>query len=136
MANVARQDTNSMSLSRSSYIERNIVKSKKQYTSARTDMVDAYMADASSIKKIDKDRLPDELKGKSDKEINKVIDKKQKERVSLQREIKILEKQRTQYLVKKVNKEDKNLGSAIIQSIRKQAKENGFKFSEYIEENK
>lgn len=130
MANVAKQDTNSMSLSRSSYIERNIVKSKKQYTSARTDMVDAYMEDASSIKKINKDRLPDELKGKSDKEIKEIIEKKKKARVSLQKEIKILEKQRAQYLVTKVNKDDKNFGSAIIQSIRKQAKEKGFKFSE------
>lgn len=130
MANVAKQDSNSMSLSRASYIERNIVKSKKQYTSASTDMVDAYMADASSIKKINKDRLPDELKGKSDKEIKEIIEKKKKARVSLQKEIKILEKQRAQYLATKVNQDDKNLGSAIIKSIRKQAKENGFKFSE------
>ena len=129
MANVAKQDTNSMALSRSSYIERNIVKSKKQYTSASTDMVDAYMADVSSIGKIQKDKLPDELKGKSDKEIKEIIEKKKQSRISLQKEIKTLENARAKYLSTKVSKDDKNLGSAIIQSIRKQAIKNGFIFS-------
>ena len=129
MANVAKQDANSQKLSKSSYIERNLVKSKKQYTSVSSDLVDAYMADEESIYKIKKEKLPDELKGKSDKEIKVIIEKKKQERVTLQKEIKTLEGERAGYLAKKVKKDDKNLGSAIISSIRKQATENGFKFS-------
>lgn len=129
MANVVKQDSNSMSLSKSSYIERNLVKSKKQYTSARTDLVDAYIADEESIYKIQKEKLPDELKGKNDQEIKEIIEGKKQARVTLQKEIKTLEGQRAKYLATKVNKDDKNLGSAIISSIRKQAQENGFKFS-------
>jgi len=129
MANVSKQDSNSMSLSKSSYIERSIVKSKKQYTSASTDLVDAYIENEASVYKIKKERLPDELKGKSQEEIKVIIVAKKKARVTLQKEIKILEGQRAKYLVAKVSKDDNDLGSAIISSIRKQAEENGFIFS-------
>ncbi len=129
MANVAKQDANSMSLSKSSYIERNLVKSKKQYTSVNSDMVDAYIENEASIEKIAKADLPDELKGKSKKEIKSIIEKKKNARVVLQKEIKTLEIKRAKYLATKSTKSDKDLGSAIIKSIRKQANENGFVFS-------
>ncbi len=129
MANVAKQDANSMSLSKSSYIERNIVKSKKQYTSFSSDMVDAYIANEASIEKIAKENLPDELKDKSTEEIKHIIEKKKQERAVLQKEIKMLETKRAKYLATKSTKNDKDLGSAIIKSIRKQAKENGFVFT-------
>ncbi len=130
MANVLKQDANSKSLSKSSYIERNIVKSKKQYTQASSDMVSAYMENEDTITKISKESLPDELKGKSKKEIKKIIEKKKQKRVLLQKKIKKLEGQRAKYIASKSKKDNNNnLGSAIIKSIRKQAKENGFVFS-------
>lgn len=128
MANVTKQDRNSMSLSKYSYIERNIVKSKKQYTSAQTDLVDAYTADQTSIYRIKKDQLPDELKGKNEKEIKEIIEEKKRARVQLQKEIQGLEREREKYLAAKVHTENKNLGSAIIASIRKQAQNHGFIF--------
>ena len=79
MANIAKQDANSKSLSKSSYIERNLVKSKKQYTSVNSDLIDAYMADETSIYKIKEEQLPDTLKGKSDQEIKTIIEAKKKE---------------------------------------------------------
>lgn len=128
MANVVKQDANSMSLSKSSYIERNLVKSKKQYTSAKSDMVDAYIEDEASIDKIDKVRLPDELQGKSKKEIKKVLEEKKRARDLLQKEISILENKRAKFFAEKITKDKSNLGSAIIQSIRQQAKEHGYIF--------
>ncbi len=129
MANVLKQDANSRSLSKSSYIERNIVKSKKQYTQASSDMVSAYMENENAIEKIDKEYLPDELKGKSKKEIKKIIEEKKQKRIVLQKEIKELEVKRAKYIASKSKNDESNLGSAIIKSIRKQAKENGFIFS-------
>ncbi len=129
MANVLKQDANSKSLSKSSYIERNIVKSKKQYAQASTDMVSAYMENKNSIAKISKENLPDELKGKSENEIQKIIEEKKEERVALQEKIKKLELKRGKYISNKSHKKNSNLGSAIIKSIRTQAKENGFIFS-------
>ena len=129
MANVAKQDANSMSLSKSSYIERNIVKSKKQYTQASTDMVSAYMENEHALDKIDKKHLPDTLKGKSKKEIKKIIKHKKSQRISLQKKIQKLEAKRDKFIASKSDAKDNNLGSAIIKSIRKQAQENGFRFS-------
>jgi len=127
-ANVVKQDSNSKSLSKSSYIERNIVKSKKQYTQASSDMVTAYIENKDSISRISKENLPEALKGKSKKEIRKIIEKKKEERTVLQNKIKKLEIKRAKYITAKSTKNENNLGSAIIKSIRKQAKENGFVF--------
>jgi hypothetical protein len=130
VANRRRQDTNSLTLSKASYIERNIVKSKKQYAQASSDMVSAYMKNEKSLGKIAQEYLPDALKGKSQSEIKKIVEKKKKERVSFQSEIKKLEAQRAKFLAEKSKKGQNNLGTAIIKSIRKQAVEKGFVFKD------
>jgi hypothetical protein len=76
MANIARQDANSIASSKSSYIERNLVKSKKQYTQSNSDMVSAYIEDEKFIAKISEKELPEEFKGKSTKEITQSVKKK------------------------------------------------------------
>ena len=128
-ANTIKQDTNAKGLSKTSYIERNIVKSKKQYTEASSDMVTAYIADAPSIAKINKDELPQELQDKSSEEIKQIVEEKKEKRLSLQKEIKELESKRDDFIAKTNKKEGKDLGSAIIKSIRKQAISNGFIFN-------
>ena len=77
MANVTKQDANSMALSKTSYVERNLVKSKKQYTSVRSDMVDAYMENEAIVDKVETDKLPDELQGKSKVEMKKILEEKE-----------------------------------------------------------
>ena len=129
VANTRKQDANAESLSKSSYIERNIVKSKKQYTSTSSDMVSAYMENPASIEKIDKNLLPDILKGKSKKEIKHIIEQKKEQRVTLQKQIRALEAKRDKFIVSKSSKQDNNLGAAIIKSIREQATQKGFTFS-------
>jgi len=127
--NREKQDTNSLSFSKSSYIERNLVKSKKQYAQKNSDMVSAYMDDKSSIGKIAKDELPDEFKGKNEKQIIAIIKEKKEKRVTLQKQIRELEGKRDKFIAKNAKSNSNDLGSAIIKSIRKQAKENGFSFS-------
>lgn len=128
-ANIYKQDKNSRAMSKASYVERNLVKSKKQYAQKSSDMVSAYMAKESSIASIKKSELPDELKGKSKKEIRKIMERKKTKRVTLQKKIKKLERKRDSYLAKqKKTKKGKDLGSAIVKSVRKQAKEKGFRF--------
>lgn len=128
IANRIKQDSNSLSFSRSSYIERNLVKAKKQYVQKESDMVSAYMEDKNSIQNIAKNALPDVFKGMSKKEIAKAIDKKKEQRVSLQKQIHDLEEKRDKYIAQNRKNSSNDLGSAIIKSIRKQATENGFKF--------
>lgn len=127
-ANTIRQDSNAKGLSKSSYIDRNIVKSKKQYTEASSDMVSAYIDNAPSIAKISKDELPQELQDKTPEEIKKIVEEKKDKRLKLQKEIKELESKREEFIAKTNKKDVKDLGSAIIKSIRKQAVDNGFVF--------
>ncbi len=127
-ANIARQDMNAKTISKSSYIERNLVKSKSQYTEASTDMVSAYIANEPAVMAIAEAELPDELVGKSKKEIKEIMETKKKDRINLQKKIKDLEVKRESFISKTTKKDDKNLGNAIINSIRKQAIQNGFVF--------
>lgn len=127
--NTIKQDSNAKELSKSSYIERNIVKSKKQYTEATSDMVTAYIDDAPSIAKISKDELPQELQDKNPEEIKQIVEEKKQKRLSIQKEIKVLEYKRDEFIAKANSSDnEKDLGSVIIKSIRKQATENGFIF--------
>lgn len=128
MLNITKQDTNSRSMSKVSYVERNIVKSKKQYSVASSDMVDAYNDNKKSLRMIKKDYLPKALQGKSDKEIEKIVKAKSKKRQEVQDKIKNLERKREKFLAKKRVNTTKDFGSALIQSIRKQAKVQGFVF--------
>jgi hypothetical protein len=92
-------------------------------------MVSAYMEDTASIEKIDKNLLPDTLKGKSKKEIKHIIEQKKEQRVTLQNQIRTLEAKRDKFIASKSSKKDNNLGAAIIKSIREQATQKGFMFS-------
>lgn len=129
MSNMMAQDANSKRISKSSYIERNLVKAKKQYSSAKWDMVDAYSKNAEAALNVSAETLPSELRGKDKKEMKKILEKKVNERTTIQSEINTLEKKRRAFISKKSIKKDDNLGDAIIKSIKKQAHENGFVFS-------
>jgi len=127
-ANIVRQDSNSRISSKSSFIERNLVKAKKQYAQVDSDMVSAYMKDEKSLFSISPDELPDEYQDKSREEITQSIKKKKVKRESLQKQIKVLEVKRDKHIALHSKDTKDTLGSAIIKSIRKQAKENGFSF--------
>ena len=127
-ANIYRQDANSRAVSKTSYVERNLVKAKQQYTTARTDLITAYMQDKAVLKKISPDRLPDHLQGKSKREIKKIIEEKKRKREKLQKRIRKLESKRAEYIKKKRIRGEKDLGSVITQAIREQAKNHGYRF--------
>lgn len=128
MKNIAKQDANAKSYSKSSYIERNLVKSKKQYAVSSSDMVSAYMEDDMIIDEIPQNTLPDRFKGKSKKEIQKILEEKKQTRAALQKEIRTLEVEREKYIATQSKESNKDLGSAIITSIRKQAVDYGYSF--------
>ena len=91
-------------------------------------MVDAYMEDEKVLERVGSDKLPDELQGKSKVEMKKILEEMKSKRASLQKEINALESKRAKYLAQNSGAKGDNLGSAIIESIREQAKENGYLF--------
>ncbi len=128
-SNQAMQDANAKSISKSNSVERTVSKSKAAYSNESWDLVERSQKDASTLKVIDKKELPQELQGKTDAEIQKVIAAKSQARDSIQKEITVLGKKRQAYIdeVKKrstITKDD--LGTAINQSILQFAATKGY----------
>lgn len=128
-SNQAMQDANAKSISKSNSVERTVSKSKAAYSNESWDLVERSRKDASTLKVIDKKELPQELQGKSDAEIQKVIAVKSQARDSIQKEIAVLGKKRQAYIDEvnrksATNKDD--LGSAINQSILQFAATKGY----------
>lgn len=128
MANIVAQDMNAKAYSKESYVERNLVKSKRQYASASSDLVSAYEKDEKVLTKIKKDSLPIELQSKNQEEIKKLLKEKKAQRAVLQKDIASLERKRVEFLSKNSKKDKKSLGDAILNSIKDQASLKGYVF--------
>lgn len=124
------QDANAASISSENMVERTVAKSKKVYSNADWDMVDMYSKKNGQANKLKEEDLPAELKGKSEKEIETIIRKKQEERDAINAEIGQLSAKRQQYIDAEMNKTGENreddLGYAIEKSILKLARDLGY----------
>ncbi|NDW08410.1 VWA domain-containing protein [Dysgonomonas sp. 520] len=123
-----RQDENAKSVSSSNLAERAVSKSKSVYSNSEWDLVDKLSEDSNALAEVEQEYLPSELQGKSNKEIEKVIAEKQKEREAIQKEINDLAKKRQEYIdaeMKKGNSGD-DLGKAIAESITEFANKKGY----------
>lgn len=116
------QDTNAMELEEAVAVKRAVSKSSRLYNNKNWDLVDAYADKDFDLDNVTKDELPEELQGKSKKEIANYIETKKTERVAIQKEIQNLNANRDAYIVK--NKKDNTTGeleNAMLQAIKKQA---------------
>lgn len=126
-SNQRKQDSNAASYSIANKAERAAFKSSKKYKNEKWDLVDAYEKDKKILKKAKV--LPKELAGKTEVEIEEMIVLKQAKRSAIQAKIKALNQQRKAY--QKAQSEEKrdttNLENSILLSIKKQAKQKGYK---------
>ncbi|RQO31572.1 hypothetical protein DBR32_06335 [Taibaiella sp. KBW10] len=124
-----RQDYNAESLGKANKVERSVSKSKAAYSNQSWDLVDKMNTDQSALKSLDKNYLPTEIKDKSEAEIKKYVQAKAEERTAYQTKIKVLAKQRQDFIDQKM-KADKpdadDLGSAINNSIIELAGKKGY----------
>ena len=118
----ATQDANAASINSEVKLKRAVSKSSRLYKNSTWDLVDAAQEDDFEVSKLEEKELPQELQGKSDKEIKKYIEVKSKERSAVQNEIQELNKKRTAYIAKKNAEVGKTgLENAMIKAIKKQA---------------
>lgn len=134
----ADQDINVTQASPSAFADRIKAKSSKTaYRNSAWDIIDAMEESAVplSFDELAKnDQLPDELKGKSEEEIKKIISEKAEKRKAAQKQIKELSEKRDQWLVEYNKKatpdsKEKSLNDAIIDSLHKQAAKKNFNFT-------
>jgi hypothetical protein len=125
------QDQMNESVSKANLVERTVSKSKAEaYDNSHWDMVDNYKKDKDFHKKIKKEDLPVELKGKSEIEIKAIAEQKLAEREKLQKEISELAIKRQKFIDVEMNKRSENtddLGVAMEKSILEIGKKKGYK---------
>ena len=126
------QDNNAASQAGAVAVERSIVKSKKSYNNSTWDMVDALEEEGEEMfDELTEEDLPKELKGKSEKEIKKYIDKKKQKRAYYQNNIAELAKKRELFISEEMKKNsiisaEDDFGTAVSKSIKERAKKLGY----------
>lgn len=127
------EDSKAKSYSKTGNVKRQIAKSKgNMYKNEKWDVVDAYKTDSTWLKKTSDQSLPAYMQGKSIAEKQQIVDSLTNERVRLNNTIGELGKKRDEYIKTNTTKKsnEKTLGDALIEVIRKQAGKKGFVFKE------
>ena len=125
----ASQDENAMSIGYGVAVKRAVSKSSRLYNNKSWDLVDASAEEEFDLKKLDKKTLPEELKGKSNQEIENYVNGKREERERIQAEIAEINKKREIYISE--NKKENTQGeleSAMLNAIKKQAAQKNYKW--------
>lgn len=120
------QDANAAEYSMANAVSRTVSKGSHLYTNSTWDLVDAEKEADFSYDTLKKDELPNELKGKTNSEIKKYLEKKRIEREAIQNEIKELNGQRRKYLSKNSKQIDNGLENAMVKAIKKQAEKKNY----------
>lgn len=124
----AEQDSNAMSYNKANAVSRTVSKSSRLYKNSSWDLVDAEKQASFSYDDLDKNQLPEELKGKSNDEIKYYVEKKRKERETLQNEIANLNMNRRDYVAKQNKDAQNGLESAMIKALKTQAEKKNYKW--------
>jgi hypothetical protein len=128
LENQAAQDNNAISYNKANAVSRTVSKSSRLYKNSSWDLVDAEKEESFSYDDLDKKQLPKELKGKSKSEIKTYVEKKRKERETLQEEIAELNIKRRGFISNKTKDSENALESALIKAIKKQAEQKNYKW--------
>jgi hypothetical protein len=123
------QDDNAAQMSEAVIVNRAVSKSKAIYNNNSWDLVDASKEKDFDLKKIEKDDLPEELKSKTNAELESYIKEQTAKRADIQKQIDVLNVQRNQYLAsQQKNDKTENLENAMLSTIRKQAENKRYTF--------
>lgn len=121
-----KEDENAADYSKANAVSRTVSKGSHLYTNSSWDLVDAEEKADFSYDKLKKDKLPEELKGKTTSEIKKYIETKRSEREKIQKQITDLSEKRRNYVAENSKEIDNNLENAMVQAIKRQAKKKSY----------
>ena len=118
----AEQDNNAQGYSKANAVSRTVSKSSHLYKNESWDLVDAEALNEIVIGELKDDALPDELKGKSAKDIKIYISNKKKARDSIQEKIQDLNAKRKVFISQQKTENKNGLENALTKAIKEQAK--------------
>lgn len=131
VARQAKADASSAKLSPKVALERAQLKSKKSYSNASWDVVDAIDTDGKFLEKAADDQLPAELRGKTLAEKQKIVADNAAKRAELKAKIGRLEAERSTFLAaeraKQRGAEAQSLETELMKTTRKVATKKGYK---------
>ncbi len=133
------QDKNAAVLSAEAGVQRAVAKSSANYVNAGWDLVDAVNNNKIKIEELKETELPENMQTMSKAERTEYVKQQSKKRAEIQEQIQKLNAERKKYVaaeMKKLQKEGDTLGSAVIDTIREQAKSKDFEFEMPREEPK
>jgi len=122
------QDSNAYELNESVALKRAVSKSSRLYNNSSWDLVDAAEDKEFEVSELKEEDLPAELKGKTDKQIEKYIADKKIERAKIQKEIQELNRKREAHIAKNQKEQQGELESALLTAIKNQAAKKNYKW--------
>lgn len=127
LANQQIQDSNAANYGVANSRTRALVKSKKAYKNTSWDLVD-YAAE-NKIEEIEEEALPDELKPLTTNQRVEFIEKKRQSRIAIKRQLREYDKKVKAYIAEKQKEaaDGQTLDNVMLEAIKNQAKEKGFK---------
>lgn len=120
------QDTNAEGYSSANAVSRTVSKSSHLYKNSSWDLVDAVEMEEVVVEDLDDNMLPEELKGKSAKEIKAYVDQKKEAREAIKKEIQLLNEKRRKFVAEKQEESNNGLENAMIKAIKTQAKKKNY----------
>lgn len=128
----AVQDANAQQYGSANSVSRAVSKSSRLYKNSSWDLIDALEEEEILLEDLEEDELPDELKGKNEAEMKKIVAEMAALRQSINEQIQELNKQRETFVAKERKKlgETNQLDNAMLGAIKKQATDKGFHFEE------
>lgn len=120
MALQSSQDKNAQEYGQANAVKRAVSKSSRLYKNSSWDLVDAAEENEQIVTELKQTELPNQLKGKSPKEIASYIASKKKERTQIQEEIATLNAKRKAYVASQTDTKTNELRNALIDAIKKQ----------------
>jgi hypothetical protein len=125
----AKQDANAQSVAAPVLAERSVAKASAQYSNSGWDLVDASAKDPGLFDKVEKEQLPQEMRGMNSPERKKYISEKAGKRKEIRAQINTLNTERQKYIAEQQKKTgDATLDQAVLGAIRKQALEKNYVF--------
>ncbi len=125
------QDKNAAVLSAEASVQRVVAKSSANYVNAGWDLVDAVNNNKIKIEELKDKELPENMRTMSKAQRKEYVEQQSKKRTEIQEQIQKLNAERKKYVtaeMEKLQQEGNTLGSAVIETIREQAKSKDFEF--------
>ena len=120
------QDANAYEMEESVAVKRAVSKSSRFYKNSSWDLVDAVEDDEQALDRLDTPTLPEELQGKSKREIKEFLEGKKAERAKIQKEIQEVNAQREAFIAEQQKQQRGELENAMVKAIKKQAERKNY----------